>query len=305
VELAKKVIEEEKRPLSSEEIWEIAKSKGYDKIIASQGKTPWITIAAQLYVNIRDRKDSPFFKADSKPRRFFLKALSKDGEFPKNFEELPPISLRKTHDFSEADLHPFIAYFCDNYLGIHVITIRHSKSTKQEFGEWVHPDMVGFHYPVDVPDEWDSDVVKFGSSIGIIPVKLYSFELKKELTFSNLRQCFFQCVSNSSWANEGYLAAVNISEDQDFRSELKRLTASFGIGIIKIEVEDPDSTAIVFPARSRESLDWETISKLARMNNDFKGFIKRIEKDITTKEIRKEKYDKILSKEELIELIKK
>lgn len=38
-ELAKKVLEEEKKPLSATDIWEIAKIKGYDKLLHSQGKT--------------------------------------------------------------------------------------------------------------------------------------------------------------------------------------------------------------------------------------------------------------------------
>ncbi len=40
LELAKKIFKEEKKPLSSEEIWEIAKSRGYDKNVDTQGKHP-------------------------------------------------------------------------------------------------------------------------------------------------------------------------------------------------------------------------------------------------------------------------
>jgi hypothetical protein len=32
--------------------------------------------------------------------------------------------------------------------------------------------------------------------------------MKKELNFSNLRESYFQAVSNSSWANEGYLVTA-------------------------------------------------------------------------------------------------
>ncbi len=41
------------------------------------------------------------------------------------------------------------------------------------------------------------------------------------------------------------------------------------------------------------------------MNKDFEEFLKRIKVDITSKEIRKEKYDKILASEDLIKMIKK
>lgn len=129
-------------------------------------------------------------------------------------------------------------------------------------------------------------------------IKLFSFELKRELNFSNLRESFFQAVSNSSWANEGYLVAAEIDATDDFLDELKRLSTSFGIGVIKLDRTDPDSSELVFPARSKEALDWDTINKLT-INPDFEAFLKRITNDIKSKEIRKEKYDKVLDKEEL------
>ena len=65
------------------------------------------------------------------------------------------------------------------------------------------------------------------------------WSLKKRLSFSNLREAFFQAVSNSSWANEGYLVAADISTDEDFQAELHRLSASFGIAIIQLDIEQP------------------------------------------------------------------
>lgn len=302
IELAKKILEEEKKPLSPEEIWEIAKSKGYDKNIVTQGKTPWATISAQIYVNIRDKKDSPFIKIDSRPKRFYLRSLFKKGEELKLIEEMPVSVLPpKKFQYMEQDLHPFLAYYANNYLKAYTKTICHVKSGRGEFGEWIHPDMVGCYFPID---EWKTEVIDLGSAIGNISIKLFSFEIKRELNFSNLRESFFQTVSNSSWANEGYLAASEISNDEDFLNELKRLSTSFGIGLIRIDMDDPDATEVLFPAKFKEYLDWDAINKLA-VNPDFKEFLKRIKNDISSKEIRKERYDKILPKEELINLVKK
>ena len=125
------------------------------------------------------------------------------------------------------------------------------------------------------------------------PIKLYSFELKREINFANLRECFFQCVSNSSWANESFLVAAQISENEDFWDELSRLSTSFGIGVIKLNVEDPHSSEIMVPARFRENLDWETINKLT-MNSDFKEFIETVKIDLTSKKIHKKEYDVIV-----------
>ncbi len=58
LELAKKVLLEIKKPMTANEIWEIAKEKGYDQQLQSQGKTPWATLGAQIYVNVRDKSNT-------------------------------------------------------------------------------------------------------------------------------------------------------------------------------------------------------------------------------------------------------
>ena len=161
--------------------------------------------------------------------------------------------------------------------------------------------MVGCYFPIG---EWEPEVIEFSSTMGSCPLKLFSFELKKALNFGNLREAFFQTVSNSSWAHESYLVAAEISTDEDFRAELRRLSTSFGVGVIRLDVADPDASEILFPPQTREYLDWETINKLSTMNPDFRDFLKRVKTDISSKEIRKEKYDKVLEVEELINTIK-
>ena len=105
--------------------------------------------------------------------------------------------------------------------------------------------MVGCYFPIE---EWKDAVIDFGAAIASTSIKLFSFELKRELNFSNLRESFFQAVSNSSWANEGYLVAAEIDATDDFLDELKRLSTSFGIGVIKLDRTDPDSSELLFPA---------------------------------------------------------
>ena len=61
-------------------------------------------------------------------------------------------------------------------------------------------------------------------------VHIYSYELKKKIESDyQLKQCYFQALSNSSWANYGYLVTFEINEDLD--EEMKRLNNAFGIGI--------------------------------------------------------------------------
>ena len=311
LELAHKVLDEEKVPLTAFEIWASAEKKGkclvctvkrwtkkgYDKFVDSQGLTPKRTLAALIYVNAKNT-DSPFLKIGVRPVRFYLKSLPQNFDAEKFIEkEQIKEDKRKRSSYLEKDLHPIMAYFGRYYLSAYLKTIDHTTSNKKTFGEWLHPDMVGCYFPFE---DWNKEVYKFNSVIGNIPVKLYSFEIKRELNFSNLRESFFQAVSNSSWANESYLVAAEIIKEEDFLNELKRLSLSYGIGIIELDIENPDSSKILYPANQKENLDWETINKIVELNPDFKNFIERITKDIHGKEVREEHYDQVLNIEKLI-----
>ena len=298
--LAEKILSEEKRPLTADEIWQTAVGKQYDKLLSTKGKTPWATMAAQLYVQVRDSKDSPFVKIGTRPTRFFLKELVKGTELELLAQMAATVPVVTKVTYKESELHPFLAYYASLFLKAHTKTIQHTKSDKREFGEWVHPDMVGSYFPLE---EWKSEVYDLSSATGSFPLKIFSFEIKKELSFGNLREAFFQTVSNSSWAHESYLVAAEISNDEDFRAELRRLSTSFGIGVIRLDVTDPDASEILFPPQTREYLDWETINKLT-MNPDFRDFLKRVKTDISSKEVRKEKYDRVLEVEDLVKTIK-
>ena len=59
-------------------------------------------------------------------------------------------------------------------------------------------------------------------------------------------------------------------------SELERLSIAFGIGIIKLDLEDIDSSYILYHSTPKKELDWETINKLAEINIDFKKFIQDV-----------------------------
>lgn len=269
----------------------------------SVGKTPWATIAAQLYVSVRDKKDTPFVRIGTRPSRFYFRGLLSVAELEqleqKEGEEIE--EEEKEPGYSESDLHPFLAYYASLYLHAYTKSIRHSRSEKKQYGEWIHPDVVGCYFPLT---DWKPELMEFGSIIGNPAIKLFSFEIKKELDFRNLRESFFQAVSNSSWAHEGYLCVAEISADEDFQAELKRLSNSFGIGVIRLNVEDPDSSEIVLSARTSESLDWEAMNKLS-MNSDFREFLRRVKNDVMNKEIIQEKYDPILDRDELVRLMKK
>ncbi|MGC9777800.1 MAG: hypothetical protein HZR80_00995 [Candidatus Heimdallarchaeota archaeon] len=298
IELAKKVLDEEKKALSPMEIWEIAKLKGYVEKLGSKGISPERTLWAVLY---RDemKTNSPFILIDERPKRYALKSLHEKGQV--DIDYITDVSEPEL-TFNEQELHPYLTYFCFEYLSVYTKTINHSKSRKMKFGEWVHPDMVGWWFgPIK---EWKELVREFSKSIQKLPIKLYSFEIKKALNFNNLREAFFQAVSNSSWANEGYLVAHEIAKEEDFINELTRLSSSFGIGVIQLDIYDPGSSEIVLPATFKEYLDWDSIDKLS-LNSDFADFLERVKKDLIVSEVREEGYDKVFESEDLIKKLRK
>jgi len=73
---------------------------------------------------------------------------------------------------------------------------------------------------------------------------------------------------------------------------------------MQVDIEDPDSTQTILPAHPRETIDWETMNELANSNPDFRDFLKRIKTDISSQEVRQERYDRVLSKEDLLNLLK-
>lgn len=300
LQMAQMILGETEQPLTVSEIWEIAVKKGYDKLVSSKGKTPWATMGARIYVDVRDNPLTLFSQISARPKRFILKSqIDKLGDIKQ--ENIATIQVQKP-GLLEKDLHPLMAYYGFYYLKAYLKTISHNKSEKKGFGEWVHPDIVGCYFPFQ---DWRSEVVEVSNAMGNAAIKLYSFELKRELSVSNLRESFFQCVSNSSWANEGYLVAAAIDTDDDFRNELKRLSTAFGIGVIHLDIEDPDSTEILLPSKVKEVIDWDTVNKLAVINNDFKEFLRRVRLDMTSREARKEMYDKVKAKDELINSFEK
>jgi hypothetical protein len=304
--LAEEILKASDKPLTSNEIWSLAVEKGLDKELNSTGKTPWATLGARLYVISRDNPDTIFKTVGKRPKRFYLTTKKYDIDFReyeagKTEEETAVVKEPKGKTYLEKDLHSFLAHFAFYTLNCHSLTINHSKSNKKSFGEWVHPDMVGCVFPIE---EWDNELLELSSALGNTSVNFMSFELKRSLNLSTLREKFFQAVSNSSWAHQSYLVAAEISQNEDFLTELGRLSSSFGIGVIHLDVEDPNSSSILFHPKIKDTLDWETMNKLTTMNKDFKKFIKRVQVDLRSKEIRKEKYDKILDEEKLIKSLK-
>jgi len=299
LDLAYDVLKVATQPLTYQEVWQAGKEDGLTDKIKTSGKTPWQSLGAQLYVEVRDNEESRFMKVGKRPARFFLKNRSSElaSDAVAKIEKEESKKTEKKTGYHERDIHPLLTYFAyanptfNRGRSIFTKTIFHERSQRSGYNEWIHPDIVGFYLPLD---DWRPDVIEFNRLSDNNSLKLFSFEMKKSLTKANYREAYFQAVSNSSWAHEGYLVAAEILQDDEFLAELERLASSFGIGIIHLDPIDIDSSSILYPARVRDVLDWETINKLCEQNTDFEKFLQDVKIDFESKRIHRAEFDEIV-----------
>ena len=174
-------------------------------------------------------------------------------------------------DFLERSLHPLFCSYLRNR-NIYAKTIYHEKTPNKvdNNAKWVHPDIIGVQF-----EEFKND-----ATLSLLKatepkesVHIYSYELKRRIESDyQLKQYYFQALSNSSWANFGYLVAFEINDD--LTEEMERLNNAFGIGIILMQAND---SKILFQAKEK-ALDYNTIEKLNNLNSDFCEFIKKLSK---------------------------
>ena len=302
-DLAKQVLEKVGKPMTAGEIWQYAEQTGIASLLQSTGKTPEASLAARLYTDVQ-KPTSAFVKLGSRPANFLLKSLA--GSIPNLQQQVAaqpsPLVVQKT--YGERELHPLLVWFADGTFGAHCRTIFHEKSLKkgEKQNQWIHPDIVGFSLTTQ---DWTQEVVQLVQNSGALAARLYSFEVKIALDFPTLREFFFQAVSNSSWAHEGYLAAVDIDDDPEFRAELTRLSQSFGIGVIQLNTSDPVDSTVLLAAREKSEIDWKTVDRIAALNPDFKDFVNSVAKSVKINQPAVTGFDKLLTDAELDVHLKK
>ncbi len=297
LDFAYQVLSKTKTAMTPDEIWKSEPGKKLKPMLKSCGKTPLATLGAKLYVDVKN-ENSRFQAIGSRPVRFAIKGMHL-SEVPSKPTKSPAENKKKS--FLEKDLHPLLVWFARQEFSAWCKTIPHSKSIKQgeKQNQWLHPDIVGFTL---LSGDWPRPVAELLRMTGASAAKLYSFELKRSIDFGVLREYFFQAVSNSSWANAGYLVAVELTETPEFMEELGRLSQSFGIGVIKLNLEDIEESKIVFPAREKTELDWETINRISKLNPIFNEVLTLVGESIRLNKIVNEnKFDKVEDTEKLKE----
>jgi hypothetical protein len=307
-DIIERTIERVATPLSAKEIWDKANELGTIGDYETTGKTPWATIAAYCYTDInRGGETSMIIQTSERPALFYLRKLGKPKERAADKESKvieKKAEEKKKSGLAERDLHEILTAFAisDTHFSAHLKTVFHEKSTPTTKGldKWMHPDLVGVYFPFG---KYEKTTIEIQKELSVSSVRLFSFELKLNIGFSNFKESYFQAVSNSSWAHEGYLVTLDLDGDPTLMDDLRRLNNAFGIGLIKIELENIYESSIIFPARVKSEIDWDTANRLAKQNKDFSDFLNSVSEDCSVKKI-KSVYDKVYSIEELNKRIK-
>ncbi|MDR1517148.1 MAG: hypothetical protein LBS52_03460 [Dysgonamonadaceae bacterium] len=234
----------------------------------SVGTNPIIGISSE-------KKDKASFK------RFFLRCKQYDG-----------VSL-----LAEIDLHPYLVKFAYERFGVYCKTINALKTinTKNKIGKWTNPDIVGLTPVIlSLNPLFQKEIQKLGLFSTKV-IEFYSFELKIRLDKSNITEAYFQAVSNSTWANYGFLVVEDYENDKVFLDNLARLNNAYGIGLIKLNVNNPSKSEIVVSARFNETADINFMNFLSSSNNDFFDFVETSISIIENKEIDSTNFDKIMN----------
>ncbi|MDO9038302.1 MAG: hypothetical protein Q7U59_08155 [Lutibacter sp.] len=262
----------------------------YNQIVEKQyfdfgkAKTPYLSVSGVLtgFIQKSDTRVKRI-KQDSGTYSYYLtkneqnigiEILSGDTET----QVTKPIKANKSKTYEERDLHKLLSSYLKN-TDTYSKTIFHEQSNGKDNNQiWTHPDMVGIKF-LNLQSKVSQTFLKSINRVDTF--KLNSYELKREINSdSELKRAFFQAVSNSSWANYGYLVALEFSDS--LNEEMSRLNQSFGIGIIELNA-NPYQSKVIYPSIFRD-LDFKTIDKLCKMNKEFEKFIEQTEKLMTASE---------------------
>ncbi len=239
----------------------------------------------------RIQKREPKIKTtEERPKKYYYTEASEEEEIKRAEDISATATTSDSAKIKEHDLYPLLAEFLSSELGIYSKRIDEKRAKK--FGgagsnKWLHPDLVGME---NLSKEWEQEIKDCIGEYGDKKTKLWSFEVKIMINRSNVREVFFQAVSNSSWANFGYLVASKI-EGAETLKELRILSSLHGIGVIRLDAENPSESQITIPAKEKAEVDWDAANRLTDANMDFKNYIKLVRQFYQTGEVRDSDWD--------------
>ena len=267
------------------------------KKLSSQYVSTDAELVQQLVAEIssqrpRLQKRHPELKTtEGRPRKYYYSEKSDVAEVAAAESVVAaPMADSSEAKLGEHAMYPLLSLYLWEEFGVYSKRIDEKRSSNKRGpngNRWLYPDVVGME---DLGAEWHQEVRDCVNQYSDKRTKLWSFEAKLLINRSNVRECYFQAVSNSSWANFGYLVAAEI-EGQDTLKELRMLFAAHGIGLIKLDADNPAESQVLIPARERDEIDWDMANRLATENRDFLDYLKLVKQFYHTGEARVADWD--------------
>lgn len=216
------------------------------------------------HVNLRMTED--------RPRKYYYTELTESEEVEAVEEE---DKNEATVAFSEHDLYPILANYLLDEFGVYARRVDEKKSKNKNGpggNRWLYPDLIGFEV---LSSKWSSTIEQLVQARSDRNSRLWSFEVKKLINRSNVREVFFQALSNSAWANYAYIVAAEVS-GKGTLDELRILSSQHGVGLIQLSTSQESESAVLIQAEERAEIDWTAADRLSVENSDAENIFKQV-----------------------------
>jgi len=135
---------------------------------------------------------------------------------------------------------------------------------------WKFPEVVLVDWETgDAPDEelaLDSGMLALKQRLGLAPFRLHAARLRIQPSLDSFREDFFQALSASSWSQGGELLYAAPIEDEALADGLRRLNATFGVGVMSFGLTPQALDDLPRPANILNAHPKETQALMDRLD---------------------------------------
>lgn len=201
------------------------------------------------------RKHPQLRTTETRPRLYYWTDKSEPQEIVEAetgvaASPVSPTEPDTRESFLERDLYDPLCAFAQSEFGARGVRINEGTASNRRGpggNKWLYPDVVALEA---LTAGFNKEVLEALRQSGDRRARLWSFEVKRLLNRSNVREAYFQAVSNSSWANFGYLVTAEV-EGSETLKEIQMLYSVHGIGLIQLDFRNPTESIVQIPARER------------------------------------------------------
>ena len=148
---------------------------------------------------------------------------------------------------------------------------------RQAFGKespisnlWKYPELVLVDWETggtaDEEMTLDETMLSFKQRLGIPPFRLHAARLRIQPSLQTYREDFFQTLAVSMWAQGGELVYAAPIEDEALADSLRRLGATFGVGVTSFGLTAEDLDELPRPANILNAHPRETEAIMAKLD---------------------------------------